>query len=113
MLRADVENDCTWLSEIGIMDYSLIVGIGHLRFGDDLQLKDGPLKPIRAKGDMSVTKRSYRKILSLNCNDKIDDTSLPLPSLPHTLCKEDSLHSSFQSILQSAPWFSVWQEHWV
>lgn len=98
MLRADIENDCAWLAGVGIMDYSLLVGMGHLEFSDcstgfrnNVVLEMPP--PFRTS---SFTEKSGSRV-----------------SLPHPLCRENSLHSSFQHVAQTVPWSSVWQEHWV
>ena len=108
MLKADIENDCAWLAEEGIMDYSLLVGKGHLEFNSELGSTssfDHPNSSVVTKEDRPISKKrtssrlEYKRPLSIK--------------LPHPLCRDDSLHSSFQNVAQTVPWRSVWQEHWV
>lgn len=116
MLRADIENDCAWLAAAGIMDYSLLVGTGRLEFDAATKIVDSSalLPGVSGGRPTSMLRRksaSNRKISTLQQDGDLEgDCS---PSGIHPLCRENSLHSSYQNIVQSVPWHSVWQEHWV
>jgi hypothetical protein len=137
MLRADIDNDCAWLAETGIMDYSLLVGTGHLEFSADTTLTAQPNQPLPspppgpgAEPGALLKRRhsSRRRVLNLGV-DGAGGSAPPSPGgqlhspSPRPLsmgggggpafCRPNSLHSSFQNIVQSVPWHSVWQEHWV
>lgn len=124
MLRADVLNDCTWLAEAGIMDYSMMVGIGHLEFststekpsrrrstpdGPDIFRRRSAPRPRMAKKSNSI---SFLKI-DTNVEDLASITAECGDCSRSIDCNSNSIHSSLQNVVQSVPWRSVWQEHWV
>lgn len=94
LLRSDLAIDCAWLAERGIMDYSLLVGVGHLE-----------LVEVRLESSCEP---------ATAVTDALSEDSVSPSSSPEFrgISKQRSIHSSIQTAVQTAPWRSLWQEHW-
>jgi hypothetical protein len=136
MLRADIENDCSWLASVGIMDYSLLVGIGHLEFQEAAtpRGKAGAKAAFDSDIECSVVASPQSAEAGVDDESAGQDACCKKPAAgsegrektsegskndaspaktPRRLSRRQlSLHSDLQLEVQTVPWKSVWQEHW-